>query len=124
MTHHEPCDVVPSTAQMQQVLGERLRPIQFAAMRVIARLPARNLNELHGGTEPFPQRPRASVGLARLRRGRSKAKTRFGRSDSASPMCLEGIRPRPHSSMRDTDWEMVSFTSMVGLVRGRRFFAP
>ena len=26
--------------------------------------------------------------------------------------------------MGDTDWEMVSITSMVGLVRGRRFLAP
>ena len=36
MTHYEPGGIVPSTAQMQQALGERLRPIQFAAMRVIA----------------------------------------------------------------------------------------
>jgi hypothetical protein len=71
VTHYEPCGIAPSMAQMQQVLGERLRPIQFAAMCVIAGLPAGNLNELHGGTELFPQRPRASVGLARLRRGRA-----------------------------------------------------
>ena len=71
MTHYEPGGIVPSTAQMQQVLGERLRPVQFAAMRVIAGLPAGNLNELHGGTELFPQLPRVGVGLARLRRGRA-----------------------------------------------------
>src|SRR5215467_6512017 len=40
-------------------------------MRVIAGLPARNLYELHGRTELFPQLPRASVDLARLRRGRT-----------------------------------------------------
>ena len=56
---------------MQQILGERLRPIQFAAMRVIAGLPAGNLNELHGRTELYPQLPRVTVGLARLRRGRA-----------------------------------------------------
>src|SRR5215831_603479 len=49
VTHYEPGGVVPSTAQVQQVLGERLCPIQFAAMRVIAGLPAGNLNKLRGG---------------------------------------------------------------------------
>src|SRR5215467_12255585 len=69
VTHYEPCGIVPSTAQMQQVLSERLRPIQFAAMRVIAGLSAGNLNELNGRTELFPQLPCASVRLARFRRG-------------------------------------------------------
>jgi hypothetical protein len=45
VTHYEPGGIVPSTAQMQQVLGDRLRPIQFAAMRVIAGLPRVLLNE-------------------------------------------------------------------------------
>src|SRR6516164_4753153 len=38
-------------------------------MRVIAGLPAGNLYELHGRTKLFPQLPRSSVDLARLRRG-------------------------------------------------------
>src|SRR5271157_5892062 len=63
VTHYEPSGIVPSTAQMQQVLGERVRPVQFAAMRVIAGLTAGNLNELHWGAKLFPQLPRPSVGL-------------------------------------------------------------
>ena len=54
VTHYEPGGIVPSTAQAQQILIQAQRHIQFAAMRVIAGLPAGNLNELHRGTELFP----------------------------------------------------------------------
>jgi hypothetical protein len=71
VTHYEPGGIVPSTAQPQQILIQAQRYIQFAAMRVITGLPAGNLNEVHWGTELFPQFPRASVGLAGLRRARA-----------------------------------------------------
>ena len=71
VTHYAPGGIVPPTAQAQQILIQAQRHIQFAAMRVIAGLPAGNLDELDRGTELFPQLPRASVGLARLRRGRA-----------------------------------------------------
>jgi hypothetical protein len=46
VTQNEPGRVVALTAQTQQVLSETLRLIQFAPVRVIARLPKWNLNEL------------------------------------------------------------------------------
>ena len=57
MTQNEPGGIVTPTAQTQQILGQALRQIKFAAERVIGRLPIWNLKELRGGTQLLPHRP-------------------------------------------------------------------
>ena len=71
VTHNEPGGIVASTAQMQQVLGHRLRPIQLAAMRVIAGLPAGTPEGTPRGNRAAPTTPARGRGPARLRRGRA-----------------------------------------------------
>ena len=55
MAQNKAGHVVPLTAQTQQILIQALREIEFAAVRVIARLPVGNLNELRGRPQAFPQ---------------------------------------------------------------------
>ncbi len=46
VSQNEPSGIVALTAQSQQILVQALRQIEFAAVRVLARLPIRNLKEL------------------------------------------------------------------------------
>ena len=68
MTQNEAGGIVALTAQMQQILIQALRQIEFAADHMIARLPVGNLKELRGGTELLPQLSCAGIGLAGFRR--------------------------------------------------------
>jgi len=68
MAQDEAVRVIPLTAQTQQVLVQALRQIEFAAVRVIARLSIGNLNELRGRPQLFPQLVRAGVSTARFGR--------------------------------------------------------
>ena len=69
MTQSEAVSVVSFSAQTQQIVGQALRQIEFAADHMIDRLPIGKLKELRGGTQLLPQLSCASVGLARFRRG-------------------------------------------------------
>ena len=51
--------------------AKRLRQIEFAAERVMARLPIGHSKELRGRTQLLPQLSCAGIGLARFRRGES-----------------------------------------------------
>src|SRR5262249_14860549 len=69
MTENEPSGIASLTAQTQQVVGQALRRIELAAEPEITRLPPRNVKELRGRTELFPQPPGAGEGITRLLRG-------------------------------------------------------
>ena len=69
MTQNEPAGIVALTAQTQQILVQAQSQIQFAAERVIPRLPIRNVEELRGGTQLLPQLSCAGEDLPRFRRG-------------------------------------------------------
>src|SRR5215471_5161451 len=64
MAENEPAGIVALAAQTQQIVVQAQREIQFAAVHVIARLRIRNLKELQGGTQLFPQLSCAGIGLA------------------------------------------------------------
>ena len=66
MTQNETGRVVPLTAQTQQILVQALGQVQFAAVRVITRLPIGNLNKLKGRSQPFPQLSRTGVSTTRF----------------------------------------------------------
>src|SRR5580700_6340828 len=66
---NEPSSIVALTAHTQQTLSQALGQGEFAAVDVIGRLPVGNVNEPRGGTQLLPQLVRASISLARLRRG-------------------------------------------------------
>src|SRR3984893_18270969 len=57
------------TAQAEQILGEALRQIEFAAEHVMERLPIGNPKELRGRTQLLPQLSCAGIGTARFRCG-------------------------------------------------------
>ena len=69
MTQNESGGIVALTAQTQQILGEAMRPDEFAAVQVIERLPIGCPKELRRGTELLPQLSCTGIGLPRLRRG-------------------------------------------------------
>jgi len=48
---NEPAGIIALAAQTQQVLSEKLRPIEFSAESMIARLPKGHPKELRGRTE-------------------------------------------------------------------------
>ena len=54
MTQNEPGGIVALTAQTQQIVIQAQRQIEFAAVRVIPRLPMGNLKKPRGGTELLP----------------------------------------------------------------------
>jgi hypothetical protein len=54
MPENEPGRVIALAAQPQQILIQALRPIEFGAGRVMARLPIRDLKELRGGAQALP----------------------------------------------------------------------
>src|SRR5437899_3241373 len=68
VTQNEAGGIVALTAQMQQILGQTLRQVEFAAEQMIAGLPIGNLKELRGGTQLLPQLPCAGIGMTRFRR--------------------------------------------------------
>jgi len=48
VAQNEPGRIIPLTAQAQQILVQAVRQIEFAAVRVVARLTIGNLKELRG----------------------------------------------------------------------------
>ena|SRR6516165_12120922 len=71
VTQNEPGGVVALAAQTQQILVQALRQIEFAAGRVKARLPIGDVKKRRRGTELLPQLSRASISMARFRRGQA-----------------------------------------------------
>jgi hypothetical protein len=68
VAQNEPAGIVALAAQTQQILVQAQRQIEFAAERVVDRLPIWNLKELRGITQLLPQLSCAGIGLARFRR--------------------------------------------------------
>src|ERR1700751_3416111 len=68
VTKDQSAGIVALAAQTQQILVQAHRQIQFAALRVIARLRMWDLKELRWGTQLLPQLARAGKDLAGLRR--------------------------------------------------------
>jgi hypothetical protein len=68
VTQNEPAGIVALTAQVQQILGQAQRHIEFTAECMIAGLSIGDVNELRGEPQPLPQFACASIGLARFRR--------------------------------------------------------
>src|SRR5262249_49904235 len=68
VTQNKPTGIVAAAAQTKQIRIQTLRQIEFAAKRVIVRLPIGILKELQGRTQLLPQFSGASIGLARFRR--------------------------------------------------------
>ena len=68
MAQNEAGRIVPLTAQVQQILVQSVRQIEFAAVRVIARLTIGNLNELRGRPQLVPQLTRTGIRTARFGR--------------------------------------------------------
>jgi hypothetical protein len=64
VSQNETGGIIALAAQTQQILGQALRQIEFAADRVIDRLRIGNLKEFRGGTQLLPQHPCAGMGLA------------------------------------------------------------
>ena len=64
MPQNKPVEIVSLTAQTQQFLSERLRPIQLAAKHVIDRLPKGYPKELRRRTQLFPQLSCAGIRIA------------------------------------------------------------
>src|SRR5277367_2065875 len=71
VTQNESAGIVALIAEMQQILVQALRQIEFAADRVMLRLPIGNSKELRGRTQLLPQLAGASIGMTRFRRGGS-----------------------------------------------------
>ena len=71
MTQNKPGGIVTLAAETQQILVQTQRQIEFAAVRVIARLPKRNLHKLRRGTQLLPQLSCPGVGMACFRRGQA-----------------------------------------------------
>src|SRR5260370_2445938 len=71
VSQNEHSGIIALTAQTQQILSRALRLIEFAAERVIKRLPKWYLQELRRRTQLLPQLPCAGIGMARLRRGKA-----------------------------------------------------
>src|SRR5437016_2508716 len=69
VTQNEPARIVALAAQTQQILVQAQRQIDFAAERVMERLPKGNPKELRGGTQLLPQPQCAGISMARFRRG-------------------------------------------------------
>src|SRR6516165_6620604 len=61
VTQSEAVSVVSFSAQTQQIVGQALRQIEFAADHMIDRLPIGKLKELRGGTQLLPQLSCAGV---------------------------------------------------------------
>ena len=68
MTENKAGGIVALKAQTQQILGQALCQIEFAAAQVIARLAKGNPEELRGRTQLLPQLSCAAKGMARFRR--------------------------------------------------------
>src|SRR6516164_3439151 len=64
MTQNEPASIFALTASIQNVLGQAQRQIEFAAVGVISRLSPRDVEELRGRTQPFPQLSCTAIGVA------------------------------------------------------------
>src|SRR6516225_7519173 len=54
VTENKSCGVIALSAEMHQILVQPQRQVQFAPLRVIARLPMRNLKELRWRTQLLP----------------------------------------------------------------------
>src|SRR5215831_17579398 len=67
VTQNEPARIVALTASIQNVLGQPQRQIEFAAVDVIPSLAPRNVEELRGRAQPFPQLSSAGIGMAGFR---------------------------------------------------------
>jgi hypothetical protein len=67
VTQNEPGRIFALAAQIQQILVQAPRQIEFAANRVVARLPIGNPKEFRWKTEPLPQLLCAGKGMARFR---------------------------------------------------------
>ena len=61
MTENESSGIVVLPAQTQQILGQALGQIEFAAVDVIEKLTPRDVKELRGASQPFPQLARAGI---------------------------------------------------------------
>src|SRR6516164_6504468 len=66
VAQNEAGGVVPVTAQAQQIFVQALRQIEFAAVRVIARLPVGDLNEFRGRPQLFPELACADISIPRF----------------------------------------------------------
>ena len=84
MTQNEPSGVVAQAAQMQQILVQALRQIEFAAGRVKARLPIGDVKEGGGGTELLPQLSGAPISMACFRRGQAFDQAQRGTQRTAN----------------------------------------
>ena len=64
VTQNQPGGIIALLAQTQQILVQAHRQSEFAAMRVIGRLPIRNAQEFRWGAELLPQLSRAAISIA------------------------------------------------------------
>jgi hypothetical protein len=69
VTENESGEVAALTAQAQQIFVQAQRQIEFAAVRMIASLPIRNVQELWGSPQLLPQLSRSRIGIARFQPG-------------------------------------------------------